>query len=290
MTGFAQVRAQVNDSLSFSLALKSVNHRFLDLHLRMPAESDALEMKLRRVLKDKLSRGHVELTLSIDRAGGDEFALDQRIVEGYVHAFRSAAGEFGLAGEPDLNAVFRIPGALNTAPVVADKTLDGVVVEKLEQAIVLLNEMRAEEGRSIERELRTRMERLRAATEEVEKLRTAVLRAYLEKVQSRMHELLGSHVDHDRILQEAALLAERSDIQEEVVRMRTHIEHFQGLLEGSGEVGKKLDFLLQEMNREANTLLSKTTGVAGDALHITELGLAMKSEIEKTREQVQNVE
>jgi uncharacterized protein (TIGR00255 family) len=105
-----------------------------------------------------------------------------------------------------------------------------------------------------------------------------------------MQELTGTQADPDRILQEAAMLAERSDVQEEIVRMKTHIKHFLGHLEGGGEVGKKLDFLLQEMSREANTLLSKTNGVAGEALRITEIGLAMKSDIEKSREQVQNIE
>jgi uncharacterized protein (TIGR00255 family) len=105
-----------------------------------------------------------------------------------------------------------------------------------------------------------------------------------------MQELLGTQVDHDRILQEAALLAERSDIHEEIVRMKTHIEHFRGLLIEGAEVGKKLDFLMQEMNREANTMLSKTSGVAGEALRITELGLALKADIERAREQVQNIE
>ncbi len=134
------------------------------------------------------------------------------------------------------------------------------------------------------------MTHLSSATHEVDQLRGRVLKAYQEKLQGRMQELLGGHVDQDRILQEAAVLAERSDIQEEIVRMKNHIQHFLSLLDGGGEVGKKLDFLLQEMNREANTLMSKTTGVAGDALRITSLGLSMKSEIEKAREQVQNLE
>jgi len=105
-----------------------------------------------------------------------------------------------------------------------------------------------------------------------------------------MQELIGTQVEPERILQEAALLVDRSDIQEELVRLDTHVKHFIGLLKQSGEVGKKLDFLLQEMNREANTLLSKTSGLAGEALKITEMGLAIKTEIEKAREQVQNVE
>ena len=119
--------------------------------------------------------------------------------------------------------------------------------------------------------------------------RSAVSRAYMEKVRARMQELVGN-MEEDRILQEAAILAERSDIQEELVRLETHIKHFHSLLDEGGEAGKKLDFLLQELNREANTLLSKTSGVAGEGLRITELGLLMKSEIEKCREQVQNIE
>jgi uncharacterized protein (TIGR00255 family) len=150
--------------------------------------------------------------------------------------------------------------------------------------------MREEEGRGLERELRARMKGLSEAVAEVGKLRTQVSRAYLEKVRSRMSELIAGHADEDRVLQEAAMLAERSDIQEEVVRLENHIQHFHSLLDAGGEAGKKLDFLLQELNREANTLLSKTAGVAGEGLRITELGLQIKSEIEKAREQVQNVE
>lgn len=290
MTAFASVTGQAREDISFSLSLKSVNHRFLDLHLRMPNQTDALEMKLRRLLKDKLARGHVELTLTVERASSNGFALNRELVSGYIGAFRAAAKEFGITAEPDLNAVLRLPGAMGSSEGPVDERLDAMVVQKLEEAIGLLNVMRDEEGRGIDRELRERMRHLQAANSEVEKLRAAVSRAYLEKVQARMKELIGGHADQDRILQEAALLAERSDVQEEIVRLNTHIQHFIGLLDAGGEVGKKLDFLLQEMNREANTLLSKTAGVAGEGLRITELGLAMKSEIEKSREQVQNVE
>ncbi len=290
MTGFAQVKGQVSDQLSFTLSLKAVNHRFLDLQLRMPSETDALEMKLRRALKERLHRGHIELTLSLERTGAAGVSLNKQLVGAYIQAFRAAAAEFGIPAEPDLNAILRLPGALDSSTAGAGEELDGAVLAKLEEAITRLNAMRAEEGRGIARELRERMEHLRCASAEVEKYRAAVFRAYLEKVQSRMQELLGAHADRDRILQEAALLAERSDIREEVVRMQTHVDHFLGLLNAGGEVGKKLDFLLQEMAREANTLLSKTSGVAGEALRITELGLAMKSEIEKAREQAQNIE
>ena len=299
MTGFAQVKGQVADprtdasgknQLGFTLSLKSVNHRFLDVHFRMPSDSDSLEMKLRRLLKEKMARGHVELTLNLDRGGGESFALNRQIVGGYIQAFRAAAAEFSLAAEPDLNAVLRMPGALDTASLPADGALEASVLNKVEELLDRLNQMREEEGRGIDRELRLRMTHVAEAAKGVEKHRQAVLQTYVGKLKTRMHELIGSQVDPERLLQEAALLVDRSDVQEELVRLDTHVKHFLGLLEQGGEVGKKLDFLLQEMNREANTLLSKTSGLAGEALKITEAGLAMKAEIEKSREQVQNLE
>jgi uncharacterized protein (TIGR00255 family) len=290
MTGFAQVKGQVNRLVSFTLSLKSVNHRFLDLHFRMPSESDSLEMKLRRLLKEKIARGHVELTLSIDRGGSEGLALNRDLVGGYIKAFRAAAAEFGLAAEPDLNVILRLPGAMDGSSGVAEGELESTVLGKIEEGLQRLNEMREEEGRGIERELRERMDQIQKASQGVERHRHAILQGYVEKLRARMQELVGAQVDPERLLQEAALLVDRSDIQEELVRLQTHIKHFVGLLDEKGEVGKKLDFLLQEMNREANTLLSKTSGLAGDALKVTEMGLVMKSEIEKSREQVQNVE
>jgi len=294
MTGFAQVKEQVSDQLSFSLSLKSVNHRFLDVHLRMPSDSDALEMKLRRILKDKIARGHVDLVLMIQRSGAAGVSINKQLVGAYVHVFREAAREFGISGDPDLNAIFKLPGALEggngSSSGGIESELEAAITAKLEEVIQRLNDMRCEEGASIEREMRDLLTRVQTAVGEVEKHRSAVLYAYMEKIRTRMQELVGAHADQDRMLQESALLAERSDIQEEIVRMNTHITHFRGLLDQGGEIGKKLDFLLQEMNREANTLLSKTSGVAGEALRITELGLALKSEIEKAREQVQNIE
>jgi uncharacterized protein (TIGR00255 family) len=290
MTGFAQVKGTVNDQLAFTISLKSVNHRFLDLHLRMPSDTDALEMRFRRVLKEKLARGHVELTFSLERSGSNGFALNQEIVNGYVQAFRAAAKENNITAEPDLNAIFKFPGALEGSVQADEEHLEAAVVPKLEEAIAKLDHMRADEGHAIEKELRDRIGRLSHATAQIDKYRDVILKAHMEKLQTRLQELVGNQVNHDRILQEAAMLAERSDIQEEVVRMQTHIKHFLQHIESSKEVGKKLDFLLQEMGREANTMLSKTSGVVGDALKITEYGLAMKAEIEKLREQVQNIE
>jgi len=290
MTGFAQVKGQVNAGLAFSLALKSVNHRFLDLHFRLPSGMDALEMKLRRVLKEKLARGHVEVTLSLEYSGSNGVALNRQLVGSYVQAFRAAADEFGVSGEPDLNVVLRMPGAMESAAEKSGEELEAAVLTRVEQALAKLNQMREEEGRGIETELRERMSHLSKAGTGMEGHRNAILRGYSDRLQARMQEMLGGQVDKERILQEAAVLVDRSDIQEELVRLNTHVRHFVGLLDQGGEVGKKLDFLLQEMNREANTLLSKTSGLAGEALKITEMGLLMKAEIEKSREQVQNLE
>jgi uncharacterized protein (TIGR00255 family) len=301
MTGFAQVRGEIqrpnngsaaasNGRLAFALSLKAVNHRFLDLHFRLPSGTDSLEMQLRRLLKEKMARGHVEVTLSLERSTSETFAINREIIGGYIAAFRAAATEFSLSSEPDLNSVLRIPGALDSANESADGEIEAAVMAKVGEALERLNQMREEEGRGIARELRDRMSHLGDAAKSVQQHRRAVLQNYSERLQSRLQELLGATVDKERVLQEAALLVDRSDIQEEIVRLENHVQHFLGLLEQGGEIGKKLDFLLQEMNREANTLLSKTSGLAGDALKITEAGLAMKAEIEKSREQVQNLE
>ena len=290
MTGFAQVKGQVNGQFGFTLSLKSVNHRFLDIHFRMPSDSDDLEMKLRRRLKERMARGHVELTLNMERSVSAGFTLNRTLVGGYVRAFRASAAEFGVAAEPDLNAILRLPGVLESEALPVDDGLEAAVLAKMEEALSRLNQMREEEGRGTERELRQRMGQVQQAREGVEKHRQAALQNYAERLKTRLQDLIGSEIEPERILQEAAMLVDRSDIQEELVRLDQHAKHLLGLLDQGGEVGKKLDFLLQEMNREANTLLSKTSGLAGEALKITELGLSMKAEIEKAREQVQNLE
>jgi uncharacterized protein (TIGR00255 family) len=290
MTGFAQVKGQ-SGAATCTISLKSVNHRFLDLHLRMPPGGNGLENKLRQIFKQKLHRGHIEMTLEIERAGSGSVNINRQLVAGYIQAFRKTAIEFGLFVEPDLNAIFRLNGVLDdSGSLPEDAEAEAEVCALLEEAIEKLNQMRASEGQGMADELRARMKAVCVAVDEVEQLRSPVVRAYLDKVQSRIQELIGAQAEPDRVLQEAALLAERSDIQEEIVRMKSHVQHFLGLLEQGGEAGKKLDFLLQEMNREANTMLSKISGVAGEALRLTELGLAIKAEIEKCREQVQNLE
>src|SRR5215813_3797963 len=152
MTGFAQIKGQVNDGAAFALSIKSVNHRFLDLHFRLPANTDALEMSLRKVLKETLARGHVDVNLSFEQTGGASLTLNRQLVAAYVQAFRAAAIEAGIAAEPDLNVVLRLPGALDSNAPPPEGQFTAGVLAKIEEALLHLNRMREEEGRFLERE------------------------------------------------------------------------------------------------------------------------------------------
>ncbi len=275
--------------------MKSVNHRFLDLHMRLPGYCDGLEIQLRRVLKELLRRGHVEVSLQVERHTTAQIQLNTELLNDYIEAFRKAAELHGLANEPDLNAMLRVPGMMSVESSVgaeASSDLDTAVLALIPEVVTKLNEGRAAEGAALAAELRASMGRLGAFGEEMVGLRNGVREAQFERLRARLTELTdGVAVSEERVLSEAAVLAEKSDIEEEIVRLRTHVARFIALLDEGGELGKRLDFLLQELNREANTMLSKTSAATGEnSLRITELGLEMKAEIEKAREQVQNLE
>jgi uncharacterized protein (TIGR00255 family) len=298
MTGFARSQVRVpspnEGQLSYTLTVKTVNHRFLDVQLRLPPGLDALEMELRRALKDNLIRGHVDLTLSVDRSSQQAAGYNRELVNGYLAAFAAAREEHGLGGQPDLNAILRMPGALQSDNRSNGDEEQTALAESVQREIgPLLDElkiMRAREGEALEAILHGTLDRLAEATQGVAALRPEVEERYQARLTQRLEAATGPEFNRQRLLEEVAVLVERSDISEELERMSTHIGHFRELLATGGEVGKKLDFLLQEMNREANTLLSKTGGIGGKGTRITELGLAMKSEIEKAREQIQNLE
>jgi uncharacterized protein (TIGR00255 family) len=294
MTGFARAQVRVNDQLSYTLSVKSVNHRFLDVQFRLPSGLDALEMELRKALKENLVRGHVELTLSVDRSSQQTAGYNRELVNSYLAAFAAAREEHKLEGQPDLNAILRLPGALQNENRSNGEEDLALLTESVQREIAPLLEqlktMRAREGESLQAILEGTLDRLAEATEGVEAMRPEIEQQYQERLTQRLEEATGPEFNRQRLLEEVAVLVDRSDIAEELARMKTHIGHFRELLKAGGETGKKLDFLLQEMNREANTLLSKTGSISGQGTRITELGLAMKSEIEKAREQIQNVE
>jgi uncharacterized protein (TIGR00255 family) len=294
MTGFARAQVSVNGQLSYTLSVKSVNHRFLDVQLRLPNGLDALEMELRKALKDNLIRGHVDLTLQVDRSSQQSAGYNRELVSGYLAAFAAAREEHGLGGQPDLNAILRLPGALQSDNRSnGDEEQAALTESALREISPLLEQlkgMRAREGEALAAILNGTLDRLAETTEGVAALRPEVEQRYQARLAERLEAAVGPEFNRQRLLDEIAVMVERSDIAEELERMATHIGHFRELLAAGGEVGKKLDFLLQEMNREANTLLSKTGGAGGKGTRITELGLAMKSEIEKAREQIQNLE
>jgi uncharacterized protein (TIGR00255 family) len=309
MTGFASAQSATEDDLTFTLTLKSVNHRFLDLGLRLPGDCDGLEVALRRLIKERVKRGHVDVTLYLDRRARESthtIKLNKELLAAHVNAFHEAAKLHHFNVEPDLNQLLMMPGVLTTEAAAATQddtrssALQAAVLTLATSLLDQLNAVRAAEGAALTTELRASMLRLRALAEEAAVLRAGAREAHYERLRTRIGELLrgdaassesGTRAADSRLLAEAALLVERSDIEEELVRLRAHVESFLAMLDVGGELGKRLDFLLQELNREANTLLSKTTGGdPGIGLRLTTLGLEMKSEIERAREQVQNLE
>jgi uncharacterized protein (TIGR00255 family) len=298
MTGFARLTGVAPGNTTFVVTLKSVNHRYLDLQFYLPNGMDALEILWRKTIKEHVVRGHIEVRLSLQRESAVPAPqYNPAVVKAYIEAFRAASSENKIRGvQPDLNSALRLPGVWTMEAPRAEETeqtqIELAAAAALQPAMESLNAMRAQEGRALAEELVRILARLQEHVDELSSLRAGMQQAQTERLDQKMRELLGDtfNLDRDRILQEAALLAERSDIEEELARLRAHIDQFRRLLEQGGEVGKKLDFMLQEMTREANTTLSKTGSIATRSLRITELGLAMKSEIEKAREQVQNLE
>lgn len=310
MTGYATAQSATEDGLTFTLTLKSVNHRFLDLNLRLPADCDAVELLLRRLIKENVRRGHIDVTLFLERRAkeqGQAVQVNHELLTSLVKAFHEAAKAHHFNAEPDLHELLKLPGVLSTevAPsqdLSRSASLEPAVAALAPALLEQLNQVRGTEGAVLVAELRSSMMRLREFAEQCADIRTGAREIHFERLRSRVTELLRSvdaavqpsdseQISDQRLLAEAALLVERSDIEEELVRVRAHIESFVEMLDAGGELGKRLDFLLQELNRETNTMLSKTSG--GDpslGLKLTALGLEMKTEIERAREQVQNLE
>jgi uncharacterized protein (TIGR00255 family) len=294
MTGFASLSGVVAGGRTLTLMVKSVNHRHLDLQVRVPMGLDSLEPGMRRAVKAAVRRGHVELTCVLEKES-QTLAVEwnEGLVAAHLAAFRRAAERFAVKQEPDLNGILRMPGVMSSSSVAMDVgEMEAPALAAMEQLLERFNAARAVEGASLADELRAGMERLEALTAEARELRVGVAAAEFAKLKGRLRALLeGEGISEERMLAEAALLATRSDVEEELIRLRTHVERFRELLDGGGELGRPLDFLLQEMNREANTLLSKTGASSGDGgLRLTEVGLQMKVELERAREQVQNLE
>lgn len=293
MTGFARV-SRATPAGELIVSIKSVNHRGLDMHFHMPPEFDSIEPALRTALRKRVSRGHVQVQLFLKRNGDatSGAAINEALLGNWLEAFRSAAARLGLESKPDLNQALRIPGMIEPrVPESAGDSLESETLSVFAQALDELDHFRSREGEAIEAEIRARAQSIRSLVQAMESIRSRALPHFQSRLREKISELLnGAHLDPGRLAQESALLAERSDISEELVRLRTHADQADALLAGPGEAGKKLDFLLQEMNRETNTILSKTGGIGEAGLTLTDLGLAAKAEIDRIREQSLNVE
>ena len=289
MTGFGRGAAS-GEEFSVAVEIKTVNNRYLDIHLRISQELTPLEITIRKRVGARLSRGRVDLNINFERTGATTYEINRPLIAGYVSAMRDIQEQFKLAGDIDVNSVARLPGALTPARDGLDDVNTAGMERALDEALDNLQRMREIEGRALAEEMRVRVARIEAEVPIIEAAATGLADAYRERLQKRIAELVargGQAIDLDagRLAQEVAYLADRSDISEELARLRSHLEQFRAALDAEGEVGKRLDFLLQELNREANTVLSKATEVS-----IKDAGLAIKAEVEKLREQVQNVE
>lgn len=300
MTGYAEARSEHN-GWNLRVSLRSVNHRFLDLRAHIPEGWEAFEPQMRQLIRDHVHRGHVDVTLHIEvsRAGG--LQIDRKLAAGYLRAIEELRQEFNLAPEPHLAALLRLPGVVASpassgiAPAAVDneefEQLQAGISDCLQEALHKLDEMRVEEGQSLAREMSALLKNISDKTARLDVLCEKSRPLYAQRLKVRLQELLGTlPIDPVRVAQEAAVVAERADVAEELARLRSHVDQFGKLMGEADEIGKKLDFLLQEMQREANTFLSKTPGLGQEGLDMTELGLQIKAEIEKLREQVQNVE
>ena len=291
MTGFGRGSA-TGENFNVSVDLKTVNNRFLDIHLRAGGELSSLEAAIRRRIGEQLSRGRVDATINIDRVGEVAYEMNRPLITGFIEAMRAVQQEFSLTGEPDVNVLARLPGALQ--PVREGNLTEAMkegVERAIDEALVELNRMRGSEGATLAAEMHARLDEIERQIPIVEAVAGDLIEAYRTRLQRRISELLARdgldivELDQGRLAQEVAYLADRSDISEELARLRSHVKQFREIIDSAGDTGKRLDFLLQEFNREANTVLSKSTD-----LTIKEAALAIKAEAEKLREQVQNVE
>ena len=289
MTGYGRA-AVAGADFSVSVDLKTVNNRFLDIHLKLSTELSSLEPNVKRRISSRLSRGRVDATINFERTSAVAYELNKPLIAGYLEALRQIQQTFNVPGEFDINTLARLPGALQTArDSLSDEMVNGVE-QALDDAISELERMREQEGQALHREMTDRITKIEGLVPTIEAAASGLVEAYRARLQRRIGELINregqvAEIDPARLAQEVAYLADRSDVSEEMVRLRSHLAQFREALDSTSETGKMLDFLLQELNREANTTLSKSTD-----LGIKEAALAIKAEVEKLREQVQNVE
>jgi uncharacterized protein (TIGR00255 family) len=286
MTGYGKGTA-TGENFTVTVDVRSVNNRNLDIHWRAPQDLAPLEIQLKKQVQAAVSRGRVDVNIGFQQTGDTVYELNRPLIRGYLEALRTMREEFGLAGEADLATLARLPNVM-LAPTT--NTLSEAVLRGIEaavtQALTALVAMRAVEGHELQKELIARVDRIEKHLAVIEANAGTIADFYREKLQKRISEVLDkTMIDETRLAQEVAYLSERCDISEEIARLKSHLGQLRELLNSDGEIGKKLDFLLQETNREANTILSKAS-----ELEICDAAIEIKTEVEKLREQSNNVE
>jgi uncharacterized protein (TIGR00255 family) len=291
MTGYARLRRSSSDG-EVVLSMKGVNHRGLDIHFHLPPDFDPYEHAIRNVIRRLVSRGHLEVRASYKRnAATAETEINVAMLDSFVSAWRTAAERHGLTAEPDLSVALRLPGMLGGGDRDPESSMEQFLCQLTEDTAKEFNTFREREGGATLAVILERNAHIQQAVGTVREIRSRAVPAFQARMRERLTEVLsGSTLDPQRVVQEAAVLTDRSDIGEEIARLEIHTDQLERLLKGGGEVGKKLDFLLQEMNRETNTMLSKTNGIGEQGLSITETALGIKADIEKIREQSLNLE
>jgi len=287
MTGFGQGSAE-GDNFRVRVDIRSVNNRALDVHTRMPQEFSSLEVSLKKQVQAAVKRGRVDVTVSVEQMRAATFEINRPLVSGYLMALSELKREFGLEGDPSLELIAKLPGALQVSQDSGslDEKLVLGATAAVSHALVSLTAMRVVEGQELAAELNSRLDNIERQMPTIENEAARLPAVYREKLMKRLQEIgTSGQVDATRIAQEAVMLADRSDISEEIARLKSHISQMRDLLRSTEEAGKRLDFILQEMNREANTILSKSNDLA-----ISDAAIVIKTEVEKLREQGQNVE
>lgn len=288
MTGFGRGNAVLNGR-DITVEIKAVNHRYYELSCRLPRSMNYCEERLKTLLNGKIARGKVELSVQVQSVGevSEQIAVNKDVVRQYVEALREIKDEFSLADDLALSNVMRIPDAFTVIKVETDEEqLWEDLKSVTEQALANFIKMRENEGERMKADLLSRLSTIEKWVEIVNERSPKTVEEYRKRLYDRMCEVLaGKEIDEGRILLEAGIFADKTAVSEETVRLKSHIAQFREMLESAEPIGRKLDFLVQEMNRETNTIGSKVQDV-----EVTKIVVDQKSEIEKIREQIQNIE
>lgn len=288
MTGYGGAKGE-HTGITVSAELKSVNNRYLDMNVRLPKSCLFAEEAIRSAVSGHISRGKLDVFISVDSSGADSVTIqvNEALAEAYIQAVRSIAEKYELRDELSALSVARFPEVMSAQKEDADRdAITQAILSVLSMALEDYDVMRRREGDKLCRDILQKLENIENMVSVVEERSPQTVAEYRQKLSDKMKEVLGdAGVEESRILQEAAIYADKVAVDEETVRMRSHIAQFRQMLEQGSPVGRKLDFLIQEMNREANTTGSKCSDS-----QIAKIVIDMKAEIEKIREQVQNIE